>query len=208
MRPRGRGCFREIPSPRRQLRLRRPRPSGSGLHRALSLYRRPRQLRLHRRRLRRRHALYRSPSRQDLPGHDDGYQQRYRRFHAQLRRKRNGTGNSAGPHSFAPRQRLLGDRRGHGHQHSSPQPRRSGGRHHRIDGRPGYRCQRSDEIHQRAGFPHLRQYHGERGHPRSLRHRPGHYQNAGQSQHRHHRKRQIPDHHYRAALSGQQKDPH
>ena len=99
--------------------------------------RRPRQLRLHRRRLRRCHALHRGAPRQAghgasaRPGQGDG------RLPAQLRRDAAGAYGAAVALPEPAGQRLERHRRRHGHQHPAAQPGRDHRRHVPHDRQPG-----------------------------------------------------------------------
>ena len=103
-------------------RVRHHGAPGPALQPAPAPHRRPRQLRLHRRRLRRCHALHRGASRQAgygtsaRPGQGNG------RLPAQLRRVAAGAYGAAVALPEPAGQRLERHRCGHGHQHPAPQP--------------------------------------------------------------------------------------
>ena len=120
---------RQVPSPWRLRRVRHHGAPGPALQPAPASHRWPRQLRLHRWRLRRCHALHRGAPRQAghgtsaRPGQGDG------RLPAQLRRVAAGAYGAAVALPEPAGQRLERHRRRHGHQHPAPQPGRGHRRH-------------------------------------------------------------------------------
>jgi len=170
-RHRGRRSAGEVSPPRRQRRLRLPGAYGTGLLAAISAGGRPGELRLHRRRQRGGLPVHRGPV--GRPGHRDVGRHRRgdRPVPGELRRAAGGAGGAALPPSEPAGERLLGHRRGHGHEHPAPQPAR-GGRGLRAPHRPPrLRRRRPHGVREGAGLPH-RGLRARRGrHPGGLRDR-------------------------------------
>ena len=122
----------QVPPARRLGDLRHAGAPRAGLLDALPARRRPRQLRQHRRLLGRGDALHRGAPRparhRDAARHRRGH----RRLHADLRRHPAGAGRAARALPEPARQRRLGDRGRHGHEHPAAQPARGDRRHDRL----------------------------------------------------------------------------
>ena len=146
----------QVPPPRRLRDLRHARAHGAGLLDAQRARRRPGQLRLDRRRPGRRDALHRG-----APGAD-----RHARCCATStwtpstsRRTTTASAGTARPARALPepaRQRLLGHRRGDGHEHPAAQPARGDRRHDRLHRRPRHRRRGADAPHQGPRLPDRR----------------------------------------------------
>ena len=114
----------QLPSPRRRVDLRHAGAPRAGLQHALSPGRRPGELRLGRRRLRRGHALHRGAA--EGPGRrpDGGSRQGDRRLRPELRRDHRRADRPAGAVPEPARERLDRHRRRHGDEHPAAQPGR------------------------------------------------------------------------------------
>ncbi len=169
-RPRRRRGHGQAAPARRCGHLRRPGPNGPVVLPAHAAGRRPRQLRLPRRRAGRL-PLHRVPHGPGSP--PDGRRPRRggRRLRAQLRRARAGTGRPAGCLPEPAGQRRLGHRGGDGHQHGPAQPRR-GDRGSPASARPsGGHHRRPHALRPRAGPAHRRPDRGPRRRSRRVPHR-------------------------------------
>ena len=198
----------QIPSARRRRHLRYRRAHGPGLLPALSPGRRPGQLRLHRRRPARGHALHRGPAAEDHQRDAQRPGQGHGRLRSQLRRLADRAGDPARPAAHAAAERHLGHRRGHGHLDPAPQPGRADRRLHPFRRQPRRQRRRADEDHARSRFPdrrlHLRPEHD----PGRLRDRQGRLRRARQGRGRDRQQGAAEDRGHRDPLPDQQvQDP-
>ena len=147
--PRRRRRDGQVPPARRHGDLRRPGPDGAAVHDAPAAGRRPRQLRLARRRpgcL----ALHRGPAGLGRDADGDRSRRGDRRLHPQLRRPAAAARGAPRGVPQPARQRGQRDRGRHGHQHGPPQPRRGdrgGPPPHR---QPDLLARRPDAVRARA----------------------------------------------------------
>ena len=146
----------QVPPARRLGDLRHARPHGAGLLAARAAGRRPGQLRLGRRRSRRRHAVHGGPARRHRARDAARPRRRHRRLPAQLRRREHGADGPAVALPEPARQRLVRHRRRHGDEHPAAQPARGDRRHGRLHRRPGHRHRRPDAAPQGPGLPDRR----------------------------------------------------
>ena len=168
MRARRRGHDGQVPPTRRPGDLRRARADGPTVLAALPAGRPAGQLREHRRVSGRRSAVHRVQARGDgdraAPRHRRGHD----RLHPELRRLSEAAGGAAGPVPEPARQRLLGDRRRHGHQHAAAQPRRGGRRGRRLHRRPVRGRREAVPASPGPGFPDGRDHPGPLRYPRGV----------------------------------------
>ena len=155
-----------------QIGLRRAGAHGPGLVAALPAGRRPRQLRLRRRRPGRRLPVHRGAPRAHGHGAAARHRLRDRRLRPQLRRVRAAAHRAAQPVPQPAGQRRRRHRGRHGHEHPAAQPRRGDRRRRALPRQPRGHAERPDEVHQGARLPHRRHDHGPPGHPRRVRDRP------------------------------------
>ena len=173
----------QVPPARRSGPLRRPGAHGPAVQPAPSSGRRPRQLRVARRRPGRR-PLHRvpavqhrhPPARRHRPGHG--------RLRGQLLGRVPGPDGSAGPVPQPAGQRQPGHRGGHGHQHPAAQPAGGHRRHHPSDRPPRRHARRPDAVRQGPGLPDRRLHPGPAGDHGRLPDRPRLDQDAGQGRDR------------------------
>ena len=205
VRRRDRRRAEEVPPARRPVGLRRAGAHGAGLVAAVSAGRRPRQLRL-----RRRRPGCRIPLHGGAAGADgDGAAARHRlgdgRLRAELRRVRAAAGRAAVAVPEPAGQRRGRHRRRHGHEHPAAQPRRGHRRRRPLPRQPRGHAQRAHEVHQGAGLPDGGHHHGPPGHPGRLRDRPRLDQACARvAQVEEGTQRQEQDRRHRAAVSGEQ----
>ena len=133
----------QVPPARRLGDLRHDRPDGAGLLPALPARRRPGQLRLDRRRSRRRDAVHGGAAGADRARDAARPGLRHRRLRAQLRRLRAGAARPAGALPEPARQRLQRHRRRHGDEHPAAQPQGDDRGHDRLHRQPGHRRRRA-----------------------------------------------------------------
>ena len=162
----------QVPPARRLGDLRHARAARAGLLDAQPARRRPGQLRLGRRRPRRRDAVHRGAARAARARDAARPRRRHRRLHPELRRQRPRAGRAAGALPEPARQRLVGHRRRHGDEHPAAQPARDDRRDDRLHRRSGHRRRRTDAAHQGPGLPDRRRDPRRQRHPRGLRDRP------------------------------------
>ena len=166
--------------PRRRRDLRRPGPHRAALVDAAADGRRPRQLRLpRRRRPAGRHALHRVPDGTAGRGDDRVDRRGHRRLPAQLRQPRD---RAVGPAVGDPQprgQRHHRHRGRHGHQHGAAQPGRGRPGAAPPDQAPRHRRRRPDALHPGPRPADRRQDRRARRDPRRLRDRPRHVPHAG-----------------------------
>ena len=120
VRPRGWRCDRQVSPPRRGRDLRRHGAPRAGVRPALPAGRRPGQLRQHRRRQCRRHALHRGAPDRGSAGAARRHRSGHGRLPPDLRRRRRGAGGPAGRLSQSARQRYQRHRGRHGDQRAAP----------------------------------------------------------------------------------------
>ena len=211
----------QVPPARRRRPVRRAGPAGPGLLHALPAGRRAGQLRLGRRRLRRRDAVHGGTAHRDLRGDARRHRQEHRRLRGQLRRHPEGADGPAGQAAEPADQRLLRHRGRHGDQHPAPPPGRGGRRHDRLHRRPvdhqrrpvrpgqgpGLPDRRLDLPLRDAPQPAHRRAGDDRRHPRDVRPRPRARRDAGAGRVRGDPPRPDGDHRHRAAVPGEQGDP-
>ena len=150
----------QVPPARRHGDLRRPGPDGAAVHDAPAAGRRPRQLRLARRRpgcL----ALHRGQAGLGRDADGDRSRRGDRRLHPQLRRPAAAAGGASGGVPQPPRQRGQRDRGRHGHQHGPAQPRRGDRRGPPPHRQPDLLARRPDAV--RAGSRPARRAGGSSG---------------------------------------------
>ena len=180
IRERGRRDHGQVPSSRRLFHLRHPGPHGPGLLPALPAGAGPRQLRFHRRRFARGHALYRGAPRAHLGRDACGHREGDRGLAAELRCDE---GRAQGPAREAPQPAFewkSGHRGRHGDQHAAPQPARSGGRHPASRGEARREPRRHHGSHPGPGLPDRRHHFRRQGHPGGVRDRQGRGHDPGQ----------------------------
>ena len=195
----------QIPPARRSVDLRRAGAHGAGLRDAAAADRGAGQLRLDGRRPGGGDALHRGAAGALGPRADRRHRQGHRRFPAELRRQRAGTGGAAGALPQRSGQRRRRHRRRHGDEHPAAQPRRGDRRLLRADRRPrslGRRDHR--EIRARPGFPDRRDHSRPARSARRLPDRPRVRRHAGAHAHRGHPQGPDSDHRRRGALPGEQ----
>ena len=127
----------QVPPARRRRALRRARPARPGLLDALPAGRRAGQLRLGRRRHRRRHALHRGAPDGDRRRDAGRHRQGHGRLRGQLRRHPEAAVGPPGQAAEPAHQRLVRHRRRHGDQHPAAPPRRDRRRRVRLHRQPG-----------------------------------------------------------------------
>ncbi len=118
------------------------------------------------------------------------HRREHRRHEGQLRRVAHRAHRVAGALPQPAGQRQPGHRRGHGHEHPAPQPRR-GDRRHDAPHRPPraarprvQRLRRADAVRQGTGLPHRRGDPRPSGDHRRVSHRPGQREDARHRRHR------------------------
>ena len=126
------------------------------------------------------------------------------RLRAELRRLPDRAAGAAVAVPEPARQRFVGDRRRHGHQHPAAQPRRGDRRGPGLHRGPGDRHRGPDAARQGPRLPGRRHDHGLGGHPRRLPVGPRVGAGPGQGPHRADQERQGGDHRLRAAVHGPQ----
>ena len=194
----------QVPPARRQRHLRNHRAHGAGLHDALSLGGRPRQLRLHRPRPPGGAALHRGADGADRRRNARGSGQRNRRHRPQLRRNAAHPRSPADAGAESARQRLVRHRRGHGHEHPAAQPRGSGRRLPRAARRSRHFRGRPDGAHPRPRLPHRRHHQRPRWHREGVPHRARAHFRARQGAGGERRQRQGNHRRRRNPVPGQQ----
>ena len=140
----------QVPPARRQRAVRRARAARPGLLDALPARRRAGQLRLGRRRHRRRDALHRGAPDRDRRRDARRHRQGHRRLRRQLRRHAEAAVGPAGQAPEPARQRLVGHRGRDGDQHPAAPPGRDRRRDDRPDRRPRADLGRPVQVSSRA----------------------------------------------------------
>ena len=197
----------QVPPARRPGDLRRPGADGAAVHDAPAARRRPRQLRLARRRPGRL-ALHRGPDGAGRAAHGRRPRRGHRRLRPQLRRLADPARRDAGRLPQPARQRRLRHRGRHGHQHGPAQPGRGDRRRPAPHRPPRLLARRPDEVRPRPRPARRRADHRARRHPRRLPDRPRQLPHP-----RHGPRREAhpaPDGHrrHRAALPGRPGEGH
>ena len=169
---RGRRGAQALPPARRQRGLRLDGADGPGFLAALPARRRPGQLRLDRRRPAGRLPLHRGAPHAARRGDAARHRPRDGRLRAQLRRRHDGAGRAAVALPEPARERLVGDRGGHGHQRAAAQSARADRRAHARGARPRLHARRPAREDAGPRLPDRRDHLRPRGDPRRLRHRP------------------------------------
>ncbi len=169
-RPRRRRGDGQAAPPRRHGDLRRPRAHGAGVHPARAAHRRPRQLRLARRRPGRA-ALHRGAARLPRARDDRGTRRGRRRLRAELRQPAHAARGAAGRLPEPARERRERHRGGHGHEHGAAQPHRGGRRGPAPDRPPERDARRAHGVRARPRPADGRHHRRPRRHQGRLRHR-------------------------------------
>ena len=172
--------------------------------------RRPRQLRVARRRAG-RGPLHRVPALQHRHPPARRHRSGHGRLRGQLLGRVPGPDRPAGPVPQPAGQRQPGHRRGHGHQHPAAQPAGGHRRHHPPDRPPRRHPRRPHAVRQGPGLPDRRLHPGPAGDHGRLPHRAGLDQDAGQGRDRRDQAGRHRHRRHRAALPGQPAigpDPH
>ena len=197
-----------LPPARRLGDLRRAGTHGAGLLPALPAHRRARQLRLARRRLRRRVSIHRVPPGAAGVGAARGDRLKDGRLPTELRRHTLRADRP--PHSGAAAvdQRRHRHRGGHGDQHPAASPGRDRGRAGRADRQPEAGDEGPAQVDQGAGLPHGRAHpQQQEGAPGHLRDRAGRRPRPRRVRARGAAARRTADHRHVDPVHGQQVHP-